>query len=72
MSKIIEFKGIPSGDYESFCWDVTREDFIKIKGRAPEVFEESDFNKGLYQIYPDEFYDYNKEGMCTTTIKVKY
>lgn len=30
MSKF-EFVGYPSGDYESFCWDVDKETYIKIK-----------------------------------------
>lgn len=29
MKNIIEFKGIPSGDHESFCWDVDKETFTK-------------------------------------------
>lgn len=71
MSKSIEFKGIPSGDYESFCWDVTKEVFMKIKGKKPERYDASYFNKGLYRIYPDDFYTNGKQE-CTTTIKVKY
>lgn len=70
MSKCFEFKGIPSGDYESFCWDVEKYIFIKIKGQNPDNFDESYFNKGLYRLYPDDFYRDKSE--CTTTIKIKY
>lgn len=30
MSKF-KFEGYPSGDYESFCWDVDKDTYIKIK-----------------------------------------
>lgn len=70
MSTSIEFKGIPSGDYEGFCWDVDKETFIKIKGEKPNKYDRSYFNKGLYRIYPREFY--NQNGICSTTIKVNY
>lgn len=69
MSKSIEFKGIPSGDYDGFCWDVSPEMFKKITGRKPARYEESYFNKGMYRIYPSEFFNTKKE--YTITIKVK-
>lgn len=54
----IEFIGINSGDGESFCWDVDRENFIKIKGYEPdETFDENGEN--LYKIYPDDFYGFD-------------
>lgn len=57
----IEFVAIPSGDHEAFCWDVDRETFIKIKGNEPEEdFDNSYFNKGLFRIYPDDFYGFDK------------
>lgn len=53
----IEFDGIVSGDYESFCWDVDRDAFVKIKGRQPDVeFEKSYFNDGLFRIYPNDIF----------------
>ena len=51
-NKTFEFKGIPSGDGESFCWDVDKETFIKIKGIEPEVSDQSFYNNELYMIYP--------------------
>ena len=54
----IEFIGINSGDGESFCWEVDRETFIKIKGYEPdEVFDKNGY--GAYKIYPDDFYGFD-------------
>lgn len=42
MSKF-EFEGIPSGDYESFCWDVDKETYVEIKTngyKAKGILEE--------------------------------
>lgn len=55
--KTYQFNGISSGDHESFCFDVTKEDFKNITGRVPSKFEKSVFNKGLYQIYPNDLLD---------------
>lgn len=52
----IEFDAMPSGDHQSFCWDVSKEDFKKIKGVKPKKENRSYYNKGLYRIYPDDFF----------------
>jgi hypothetical protein len=53
--KEVEFEGIVSGDYEVFCWDVTKETFIKIKGEKPNPkWDKSTFNEGLFKIYPND------------------
>lgn len=54
MSKKHSFDAIPSGDYESFCFDVDKETFINIKGEEPDKFDRSYFNKGKYRIYPSD------------------
>lgn len=69
MSNSIEFKGIPSGDYDGFCWDVSIDTFKKITGRKPNSYEKSYFNDGKYRIYPNHFFDSTQE--YTITIKVK-
>jgi hypothetical protein len=46
------FVAVPSGDYEAFCWDVSRDEYIRINGEEPRYSEESFFNKGMYRIYP--------------------
>ena len=56
-NKTFEFIGIPSGDYESFCWDVDKETFKKITGKEPKKYYKSYFNEGLYRIYPNKFMD---------------
>lgn len=49
----ISFEGIPSGDNESFCWDVTRETFIRVTGAEPdEEHDASYFNRGRFRLYP--------------------
>lgn len=52
--KEITFVGIPSGDYETFCWDVNRDTYIEIIGRTPELddAEKSLWYKGMYRLYP--------------------
>lgn len=57
MSKKFEFDAIPSGDYESFCFAVDRETYIKIEGQEPGKRDKNLFNKGLFNIYPDIFFD---------------
>lgn len=49
-----EFEGIPSGDYECFCWAVDLETFVRITGEQPDEFDSSRFHEGLYQLYPDD------------------
>lgn len=65
-----EFEGINSGDYESFCWDVTEEFFIKIKGKKPIKSDESYFNRGLYRVYPSDFYGFDKP-KCKVKISIE-
>ena len=60
-NKSIQFKGMPSGDYESFCWDVSLETFKQIKGINPDEFDKSCFNKEQYKIYPNDLFDNKKE-----------
>ena len=50
------FKGIKSGDYESFCFDVDKETFIKIKGEEPNKFDKSYFNEGKYRLYMEDIF----------------
>ncbi len=50
----VEFEGVISGDHECFCFDVPLSDFVKITGHAPEKFDESKFNIGMYRIYPSD------------------
>ena len=42
---MITFVGIVSGDYECFCWDVTREVYKEITGSFPSKWDKSTFNK---------------------------
>lgn len=67
--KEYNFKGIPSGDYESFCFDVTKEDFEKIKGKTPDKWDKSKFNVGLYRIYPDDIFEGEKEIEVSIIVK---
>ena len=47
----IEITGVPSGDYEAACFDVSKEEFTKLEGREPEEFDESFFYKDLFRYY---------------------
>lgn len=55
MSKV-NFKAKLSGDHESFCFDVTKEEYKRIRGKNPTKYEKSMFNKGLYRIYPGHLF----------------
>lgn len=52
--KTFKFNGVPSGDYESFVWDVSKEDFTVITGRAPNTSDRARFTDGRYMIYPND------------------
>lgn len=43
--------GIPSGDYEIATFDVPEEDYIKVTGEKPSVYDRSFFYVGLYRLY---------------------
>ena len=67
----MEFEGLISGDYEAFCWDVTKETFIRIKNREPDEFDNSNFNEGYYKIYPNDlFYGIDNHKMYKFEIKI--
>lgn len=49
------FNGYLSGDYEAFCFDVSKSDYKKITSNEPDkVFDKSYFHKGYYRLYPDD------------------
>ena len=70
QSKTYEFDGIPSGDGESFCWDVNKETYISIKGEQPNKFDKSESHKGLYRIYPNDFYGFDRP-KCRIKISIE-
>lgn len=69
--KIVHFIGIPSGDNEAFCWDVTKEEFKRLTGKNPSKHDKSFFNKKHYRIYPGreipDIVDDNLDGQATKT-----
>lgn len=68
--------GIPSGDYESFCFDVTRDCFIELNGDEPgtDGLDASVIYEGLYRVYcvPDVGIWSNKYKNCKPLLKIKY
>jgi hypothetical protein len=49
----VEFVGIPSGDHESFCWDVTPEVYARVTGEEPpDSWGQSFFHEGMVRLYP--------------------
>ena len=78
--KTITFIGVPSGDYESFCWDVDKETFYKIS-RASQDLDEEDiyqslFYKDKYRLYTRDIISYllgnDKEVNVKVTISMEY
>lgn len=51
MTEVFCFVGTPSGDGEDACWDVSREDFVRLAGREPHAGDASCFRGGLYRLY---------------------
>ena len=45
--------GVPGGDYECFCIDVTAKEFERIKGEKPTKYDKS-LDKKKYRIYPND------------------
>jgi len=57
IKESFQFVGRLSGDYESFCFDVEKQDFIEITNNTNERIIEnrkSPFNDDLYQLYPTD------------------
>ena len=46
----VVFEGVPSGDYENFCWDVELDTFKKLTEDNPHLYQ-SHFYKNLYRYY---------------------
>lgn len=60
-SKTVKFIGTPTGDGESFCWEVDPENFKKVTGNEPDEFDyiggkyvkgEHKFIGGKLMLYP--------------------
>lgn len=66
MIRQIEFEGIPSGDYECFCFAVDRETFVRVNGTEPNEYDGNHFHEGLYSLYPNALF-----GRSETKIQVK-
>lgn len=59
-----EFEGINSGDSESFCWIVDKENFIKATGNEPDEFDgvpeyttdglDYAYSKERFYLYPND------------------
>jgi hypothetical protein len=71
MSKMVNFQGILSGDYEAFCWDVTKETFIYLKNSEPDIDDQSCFNENLYKIYPDDIFG-NSDKKIKINFKIEF
>lgn len=72
MQITTKFEGIPSGDYESFCWDVTRDTFWRITGKPPEDWDKSYYHEGLYRLYENDFFrSFSEDGVSTPRRKFK-
>lgn len=69
-----ELIGYKSGDNECFCWDVSKEVFIKLTGEDPEVYErlyKSIFHKNSYKVYPQDIIPELFEGKEKQKLTIK-
>jgi len=55
--KVTKFTGVPSGDHEAFCFDVTQADFDRLPRPGYGTLDRADcaspFYRSLFQVYPD-------------------
>ena len=59
-------KGIPSGDLECWCFNVTAEDYKRITGRDPEGWEARfPVDEYKYSLYPSDIFK-AEDGKITT------
>lgn len=70
MIRQMEFEGIPSGDYECFCFAVDRETFVRLKGEEPDEHDENDFHEGMFKIYPGTLFGHS-EAKIQVKVEVK-
>jgi hypothetical protein len=83
--KTYEFIGKPSGDGESFCWEVDVETFKKVTGEEPEGWDyvscehkwDKDGNIEFYnlselvKLYPDDIFSKNESFERYNQLKIK-
>lgn len=60
--KNFEFIGVPSGDGESFCFEVDREMFLTVTGRQPDEGDYVDASyvkqkRELFRLYPNDIFE---------------
>jgi hypothetical protein len=68
--RIVSFVGIQSGDYESACYDVSAEEYVRLTGEKPTKSDRSYFYAGRYRFYPPSC---ETEGLiCSVMIRHKY
>lgn len=69
--KAFKFKGIKSSDGESFVWAVTKEDYIKVTGNEPCMWDENGDYDGMYNLYPYDLYETYDEEIREVEIIIK-
>lgn len=71
--------GIPSGDCESFCFDVTRDCFVELEEREPDVYDGIELDASMFYVDLYRVYHVPRVGLwskqyktCKTLLKVEY
>lgn len=64
--KNFEFIGVPSGDGESFCFEVDKEMFVAVTGRQPDEYDYVDASyirqkRELFRLYPNDIFGLQEE-----------
>lgn len=73
--KKVEFIGIPSGDGECSCWAVNEETILKFKEqlhietKEDASLRKSFYEKGMYRLYEEDFYDRDDAKDVTINIR---
>ncbi|MFB5759037.1 hypothetical protein [Paenibacillus medicaginis] len=58
LEKTFKFSGYNSGDYESFCFAVSRDEFIRLTGHKPDSYCKNPFHKRRFNFYPNDLVEH--------------
>ncbi len=73
--KDVKVNGIQSGDHECWCFLVTKEDFIRIKGVEPNRWDVGPFaeegSEYRYKLYPSDLIVERKDRQGVVSLSIR-
>lgn len=67
----VKFNGIPSGDHECFCFDVSFGIYKHVTGKEPDKFDKSWVDPKLYRLYFTDIMKFEHKKLCQFKITVE-